>query len=48
MLERLKKVWFWFVLEGLDALEAIYCTFQENLRQYYADLLALEVVYARS
>jgi hypothetical protein len=52
MLKKLKEVWLWFVVEGLEKLEAIYWAVllyaPRNLRQYYSEVLALEVLYARS
>lgn len=52
MLKVLKETWLWFVLEGLTALEAIYWSVllyvPKNLRQYYAEVLSLEVLYART
>lgn len=50
MLKRLKEVWLYFVLEDLGRLEAIYWSVllyvPRNLRQYYAEVLSLEVLYA--
>lgn len=52
MLKRLREVWLYFVLEGIEKLEAIYWSVllyvPKNLRQYYAEVLSLEVLYARS
>jgi len=51
MLKKLRQVWMWFVLEGLDRLEAIYWAVllyvPKNLRQYYAEALSLEVLYVQ-
>ena len=50
MLKRLKEVWLYFVLEGVERLEAIYWSVllyvPKNLRQYYAEVLSMEVLYA--
>ena len=52
MLKRLREVWLYFVLEGVERLEAIYWSVllyvPKNLRQYYSEVLSLEVLYARS
>lgn len=52
MLKRLMEVWLYFVLEGIEKLEAIYWSVllyvPKNLRQYYAEVLSLEVLYART
>ena len=51
MLKKLKEVWLWFVLEGIEKVEAIYWAVMlyvpRNLRQYYADVLSLEVLYVQ-
>lgn len=52
MLKKLKEVWLYFVLEGIERLEAVYWSVllyvPKNLRQYYAEVLSLEVLYART
>lgn len=52
MLKRLREVWLYFVLMGMEKLESIYWSVllyvPKNLRQYYAEVLSLEVLYART